>query len=95
MLHEGIKSNYEKAVSHASEQNDTEVIASGSGEGATIAAAQLLKTTASALIHNENLQNELFGPASIIVGCKNDDEMLLVARTLHGNLTATMHATEE
>ena len=37
----------------------------------------------------------MFGPASIIVECEDEEEIQLVARSLKGNLTATLQATEE
>ena len=95
MLHKGIKSNFEKSVETTIGQKGIDVIAKGIGEGDSIGVSYLLKTDASAFIHNQKLQHELFGPASIIVICEDEDEMMLAARSLSGNLTATLHATEQ
>ena len=39
--------------------------------------------------------DEVFGPASLILRCESTDEMLAFARRLDGQLTATLHGTEE
>jgi NADP-dependent aldehyde dehydrogenase len=36
----------------------------------------------------------MFGPASIVVECEDEEQLLLSARYLTGNLTATLQATE-
>ena len=94
MLHTGIKTNYETAVGKVSKEKGVEELAKGNGEGESVGVSRLLKTEGSAFIHNPNMQTELFGPASIIVACEDDEEMMLAARSLSGNLTATLQATE-
>ena len=49
---------------------------------ASIAAANFLK--------KEALQEEVFGPFTLLVQCKNETEMLTVAQQLSGQLTATL-----
>jgi NADP-dependent aldehyde dehydrogenase len=44
---------------------------------------------------NEDLQHEVFGPCSIITRCKSNDEMLNFARSLKGQLCASIHGTPE
>jgi alpha-ketoglutaric semialdehyde dehydrogenase len=39
------------------------------------------------------LHEEVFGPYSLIIQCKNRDELLAVAKALEGQLTATLMAT--
>jgi len=41
---------------------------------------------------NKNLSNEVFGPVSLIVLCKNTDEICEALQGLDGQLTATVHA---
>lgn len=93
MLHKGIKSNYEMTVETISVEENIIQLASGSGEGESIGKANLLKTDGSSFIHNPKLQTEMFGPASIIVECEDEEQLQLAARSLHGNLTATFQAT--
>jgi alpha-ketoglutaric semialdehyde dehydrogenase len=93
MLHGGIKTNFEKSVADIQAQENVDILAQGSGEGNTIATSKLLKTQGVAFIQNPKLHEELFGPASMIVECVDDEEILLAARALKGNLTATLQAT--
>ncbi|MBY0478911.1 MAG: aldehyde dehydrogenase (NADP(+)) [Chitinophagaceae bacterium] len=61
--------------------------------------AQGLATVATAsaetFLNNPVLQQEVFGPYSLIIRCKNKEEMLSVAKHLEGQLTATLMATNE
>jgi 2,5-dioxopentanoate dehydrogenase len=46
-------------------------------------------------IANKNLSNEVFGPASLIVLCKNAEEICEALQNAEGQLTATVHANAE
>ncbi len=93
MLHKGIKANFDKSVSETVSEKGVNILATGQGSGETIGTPHLLKTNGSAFISNPNLQKEMFGPASIIVECKDEAELLSAAGSLSGNLTATLQAT--
>lgn len=93
MLHSGIKTNFEKSVSDIETQKNVGILAQGSGEGNTTAKSKLLKTQGTEFIQNPKLHEELFGPASMVVECIDEEEIQLVARSLKGNLTATLQAT--
>ena len=41
------------------------------------------------------MQSEVFGPGALLVECNSPEEFLEVARVLEGQLTATVHASEE
>jgi NADP-dependent aldehyde dehydrogenase len=60
----------------------------------TQAAAALYATDAATFLHNEVLCREVFGPSTLVVRCRTRGEMLDVARSLEGQLTATIHAAE-
>ena len=53
--------------------------------------AQLFVTQANAFLRNEHLQAEVFGAASLVVVCANDEEVRQVSEHLEGQLTATLH----
>lgn len=95
MLHKGIKEGYDKSLKAIRDQKKVEKIAEGSGEGETTGVAQLLKTDGASFIQNPKLHLEMFGPASLVVVCEDDEEMLLAARSMKGNLTATIQGTPE
>ncbi len=96
MLHKGISKNYEEKKAHARAQEAVEEIAvsvTGIADGQglpTIAAV-----TAAAFIKNPQLQQEVFGPWSILVKCLDTAEMIAVAKTMEGQLTASFIATDE
>jgi NADP-dependent aldehyde dehydrogenase len=95
MLHDGIKSNYENAVKVTASEENVEILSSGLGEGSTAGTSKLLKTEGASFIHNPRLHEEMFGPASIIVECEDLEQLQMAARSLKGNLTATIQGTEE
>jgi len=59
------------------------------------AGASLAKTTAKNFTENSSLQNEVFGPASLVVACENENELKLALQSLHGQLTATVMGTQD
>jgi alpha-ketoglutaric semialdehyde dehydrogenase len=50
----------------------------------------LYETTADVFLREPSLREEAFGPAGIIVDCKNAQEALACVQSLGGNLTGTM-----
>lgn len=58
-------------------------------------AAAVFATDAETFLGLEALQEEVFGPATLLIFCKHDAERLNVARALKGQLTASLHATED
>ena len=93
MLNEGIEQNYTSAKEKALAQKHTTVIFEKDTE-ANKEAVTIAVTSATAFIENDILQQEVFGPYSIVVKCKDADEMNRVALHFKGQLTATVIATE-
>ncbi|MGZ8511465.1 MAG: aldehyde dehydrogenase (NADP(+)) [Chitinophagaceae bacterium] len=94
MLHPGIFKSYVEKRGTALGQEGVETIAVSAtdpqlNEGApTIASA-----TGEAFLNNPVLHQEIFGPYSLVVRCKDATEMLEVTKHLEGQLTATLMAT--
>ncbi len=63
--------------------------------GKTEAAAHVFTTDVQTFLSTEQLGQEVFGPATLVVGCGSKADMEEVARRLEGHLTATLHGTEE
>ncbi|MCX8109382.1 MAG: aldehyde dehydrogenase (NADP(+)), partial [Verrucomicrobiae bacterium] len=63
--------------------------------GPNRATAILLSTTAATFLNEPLLAQEVFGPGTLLVLCNHDEEMLNVARAIEGQLTASVHATED
>ncbi|WP_298852028.1 aldehyde dehydrogenase (NADP(+)) [uncultured Ruegeria sp.] len=55
----------------------------------------LYQTSAATWLANETLAEEVFGPLGIIVTAETPDEMREVARSLHGQLTCTLHMDDD
>ncbi len=94
MLNPGIEKNYEAAKEKALSQNNVDILFDKSvpehTEAVTIAVTDCKTFTA-----NDILQQEVFGPYSIIVKCKDENEMNDAALFLKGQLTSTIIATNE
>ena len=94
MLHPGIVTAYKKNKGNALLQEDVHLVA----ESATIvkeneALPTIATTSGQVFLSNPVLHEEVFGPYSIIVRCKDINEMIEVANHLEGQLTATLMAT--
>jgi NADP-dependent aldehyde dehydrogenase len=94
MLTAGIHQAYVDAVGRRSGINGVKLLAQGGAEGTGCAAqAALYACDAATYLATPALDEEIFGPASLVIACRDDAEMLAVARRLEGQLTATVHAT--
>jgi NADP-dependent aldehyde dehydrogenase len=54
----------------------------------------IASATGQAFLNNPVLHQEVFGPYSIVIRCKDIAEMIAVAKNLEGQLTSTLMATE-
>ncbi len=92
MLTPAIQSACAAGIARLTEQNAVSVAARGLEEGGpTQARAMLFATDAGTFLDNAVLSDEIFGPVSIVVRCKDAAEMLQIATKLEGQLTATLH----
>jgi 2,5-dioxopentanoate dehydrogenase len=65
----------------------------GSHDDARVDAA-LFVTKPDAFLENPQLAEEVFGPSTLVVACESHSDLLDVARSLEGQLTVTIHATD-
>ena len=92
MLTPGIHAAYVKGT--GSLENNAAVSLAARGivaEGPNRATPALLVTDAASFMADARLGDEVFGPSSLIVKCRDIDEMILLAESLEGQLTATLH----
>jgi NADP-dependent aldehyde dehydrogenase len=95
MLHTGIFKNYVERRANALSQENVETIATSETEPLlNQGAPTVASATAQAFINNPVLHLEVFGPYSIVIRCKDTDEMIDVTKHIEGQLTATLMATE-
>ncbi|WP_324675047.1 aldehyde dehydrogenase (NADP(+)) [Hymenobacter sp. GOD-10R] len=92
MLHAGIADNYYQNLSsllqhanvHALVQPETHTLEGRAG---------LARTSAAQWIQNAALQEEVFGPFTLVVTYQDEAELLAAANALHGQLTCTLWGT--
>jgi alpha-ketoglutaric semialdehyde dehydrogenase len=93
MLNPNICRSYYKGREVIAKQKGVHVLFEGEDASATYkGSAFLTKVSAADFISNTELQNEVFGPASLIVACKNKEDLLRALQSLHGQLTASVLA---
>jgi NADP-dependent aldehyde dehydrogenase len=94
MLTPGIHKAYVDAVERRAGIAGVQLLAHGGAEGAGCAAqAALYQVDAATFLATPDLEDEIFGPASVLVRCRDEAELLAVAAHVEGQLTATIHAT--
>jgi alpha-ketoglutaric semialdehyde dehydrogenase len=98
LLTAGICSTYAAAVSRRKAKGNVKVVAGkpadGGGQGFSVGSV-LLATDATSFLQDRELADEIFGPATLLIQHANRAEVLEIARTLEGQLTATIHGTED
>ncbi|MCU7552219.1 aldehyde dehydrogenase (NADP(+)) [Chitinophagaceae bacterium LB-8] len=63
--------------------------------GNTVGGGYLFTVSATDFIKNPELEEEVFGPAALIIECKDMDEMTKAASQLGGHLTGTIHTDND
>jgi len=97
MLHPGILRAYQEGLSRLGQVEGVESKRSvaTADENKTEAQAAVFVTAADTFLVHEELSEEVFGPATVIVSCASKEEIMKVAHNLKGHLTATIHGTRE
>ncbi|WP_049631182.1 aldehyde dehydrogenase (NADP(+)) [Cellvibrio sp. pealriver] len=92
MLSPGIHNAYQHSTACIAKSKQVELVASGLVSPApNTCQAMLYATTAQAFIADINLHEEMFGAASLLIRCRNEDEIVQVLKKMDGQLTATLH----
>jgi 2,5-dioxopentanoate dehydrogenase len=92
MLNAAVRDNFE--ISMKILRKKAKLVAASDGKpdlSRNEAACQLFVADASAFLDDPTLQTEAFGPASLILRAKNEQELIDLADSLEGNLTASLH----
>lgn len=91
MLTPGIHANFERGVEALASHEAVSAIARGRvGEGVNQACGALFQADAAAFRRDPALSHEVFGSSSVLIRCRDLDEMLKVVDSLEGQLTATL-----
>ena len=95
-VHPSIRAGYERALGEVMQLPvAVEAIGAGTNSAATAVSPTLLSAPAAAVLMHARLRDEIYGPAILAVPCTSRDELLAIARSLHGHLTATVHGEPE
>ena len=90
MLYPGIGERYEAGVGMLDRIDGVELLTGGARAGTPVCAL----TTADVFAEHAELADEVFGPSTLVVSCRDPSEMLRIARRLPGQLTATVHGDD-
>jgi NADP-dependent aldehyde dehydrogenase len=95
MLNPSIAKNYRDRFENAAGVKDVRAYKAGriADSQRTEGRPGVLVTGASTWLRQETLHEEIFGPATIVVRCTTESEMLSCAKELAGSLTVTIHGT--
>ncbi|HEV3106677.1 MAG TPA: aldehyde dehydrogenase (NADP(+)) [Trinickia sp.] len=92
MLTAGIAAAYRDGVGRRGGVEGVKQVGEGAPSEAQHAALPaLFATTQSHFVSQPPLEDEIFGPTSLIVTCRDVDEMIGLAEHLEGQLTTTLH----
>ncbi len=91
MLTPGIHSAYERNVDKMRRAGARTVAEGSDTEGDFDGRALLLEVDADRFLAEPSLAEEVFGPAALIVRARDLGQLLTVARSFRGQLSATMH----
>lgn len=95
MLNEGIYKNYIQKRGDALDTEGVVSIKTKNEEKDTLKAPPAIaKVTYDEFCKNPNLHEEIFGPFTLMVICKNKSEMISLAQNIKGQLTSTFLGTE-
>jgi len=98
MLFDGILEGYERGVEKLSNVAGVEVAARSAQipqRQKTQCAAAVFVVDGDIFLQNPALGHEVFGPSTLVVRCRDEAQMLEIARTLEGQLTCTIHTADD
>ncbi len=97
MVHPNVLKGYDQGLRRVGEVKGVEAkpASQPADVGKTEAGPVLFETDAATWLANESLSREVFGPSAIVVKGKSEEQLLEVAQSMPGTLTATIHGTPE
>ena len=96
MLHPNIIGNYEKNKARLMSQEGVNIKADFKNEVDTNYGRQVIVTVeGDTFLNNKTLHQEVFGPFSLVVQCKDKEQLSEITSNLEGQLTGTILAEKE
>ncbi len=96
MLTEGIAKSYRSGIAGRQAIGCVETVAQATakGTGSCHSAPVVMQIAASDLLQEPELASEVFGPSTLVIRYESREELLMLARSLEGQLTATLHGSD-
>ncbi len=96
MLTEGIAKSYRAGITGRQAIGCVETVAQATADGAGSCHSEpvLMQIAGKDLLREPELATEVFGPSTLVIRYENREELLELARSLEGQLTATLHGSE-
>lgn len=94
MLNPGIAQAMQNAVAERQQDPAISLLTGGGSDTPLKPQNSLMQVSAEHFLATPELTEEIFGPVSLVVECDSVAQMLAVAHSMQGNLTATIHADE-
>lgn len=97
LLTKAIHSSYDSAIAARKTDAVVKLVAEGPQASADVgfAVSSAVFETDAASFLSSDLDGEIFGPATLLVRHSSREQVLEIARSLEGHLTATIHGTEQ
>jgi alpha-ketoglutaric semialdehyde dehydrogenase len=96
MLSAGIAKAYRKGVAKLVRNSRvTEIAQGGLADYEGKSQPALFHVDAASVLAHPALIQEVFGPCAVLIGCNDEQEMLDLAKSLEGQLTATLQSDDE
>ncbi|MBP9664001.1 MAG: aldehyde dehydrogenase (NADP(+)) [Pyrinomonadaceae bacterium] len=94
LLTSGIRRTYVDASEKRESEVEIAAANSKSGLDGFAVNPSIFETSAVTFLNTPDLNEEIFGPTTLLIRSNDHDELLAIARSLEGQLTASVHGTE-
>ena len=95
LLTKGIQNNYDEGGRKRENEVDVAAANNKSGLEGFAVNPSIFETSAISYLSTPHLNEEIFGPTTLLIRSNDHDELLRIAHSLEGQLTASVHGTEE
>jgi len=95
LLTGGIRDSYVKSGQHRESEVEVSAANSRSNLEGFAVNPSLFETSAVSYLNTPDLNEEIFGPTTLLIRSNSREELLNIARSLEGQLTASVHGTED
>lgn len=95
LLTEGIRDSYNKGSQQREGEVDVAAANNKSGLQGFAVNPSVFETSAISYLETPHLNEEIFGPTTLLIRSSSHEELLAIANSLEGQLTASVHGTEQ